>query len=34
MDTNIASDTCWKNSRENNNQEIYDYSIYNEVPYF
>ena len=30
MDTNIASDTCWKNSRENNNSEIYDYSIYNE----
>jgi|TARA_B110001450_G_scaffold211555_1_gene203184 hypothetical protein len=30
MDTNIASDTCWKNARENNNNEIYDYSIYNE----
>lgn len=34
MDTNIASDTCWKNSRENNNQEIYDYSIYNEYAVF
>lgn len=34
MGTNIASDTCWKNSRENNNKEIYDYSIYNEYAVF
>jgi len=30
MDTNIASDTCWKDSKEHNNKEIYDYSMYNE----
>jgi len=30
MDTNICSDTCWKNTKETNNKEIYDYSIFNQ----
>jgi len=28
MGTNICSDTCWKNAKENNNKEISDYNLY------
>tara|TARA_B000000437_G_scaffold219162_1_gene200154 strand:- start:2743 stop:3312 length:570 start_codon:yes stop_codon:yes gene_type:complete len=28
LNTNIASDTCWKNAKETNNKEINDYTLY------
>ena len=26
--TNISSDTCWKNSKDTNNKDISDYTLY------